>query len=139
MFVLTIATLVYFSYLRAQSNKSLSIDMSGVDKMQGTDFELYVAKVLRKCGCSDVSITKKTGDYGADILCCYKGVSMFFQCKRQDKPVGNGAVQEAFAAKTSYACSKDVVITNRTFTSNAKNLAARTGTILWDRKELERF
>lgn len=47
-------------------------------------------------------------------------------------PVGNNAVQEAFAGKSFYVCHVAVVMTNSTFTDSARQLASQLGVILWD-------
>lgn len=46
---------------------------------------------------------------------------------------GSKSIQEVEAGRIFYNCHVGVVITNRYFTRGAKELAQRTGTLLWDR------
>lgn len=107
-----------------------------IDGMKGTSFEKYFGELLKTNGYKKVSITKKSGDYGADIIASYQHQLIAFQCKRYDKPVGVRGVQEAVAAQKYYGCRKAVVVTNNSFTKNARNLAQRANVELWDRKKL---
>ena len=139
--ILWIAALALTVYIvsrkrRGKVYRSISEEMKKVDGMKGTSFEKYFGEVLKCNGYKKVSITKKSGDYGADIIASYQHRLIAFQCKRYDKPVGIKGVQEAAAAQKYYGCCKAVVVTNNSFTKNARNLAQRTNVELWDRKKL---
>jgi restriction system protein len=43
------------------------------------------------------------------------------------------AIQEVHAAKAHYRCKRTAVVTNSTFTRNARKLAKSLGVELWDR------
>lgn len=107
------------------------------DYMTGEDFETFIAQILGKIGFCNIQLTKGSGDQGVDILAEKDNIKYAFQCKRYDKTLGNKAVQEVFAGKTFYNCDIGVVVTNSYFTQSAKDLANRSGIILWDRNELE--
>lgn len=93
-------------------------------KINGYEYEERVAKSLRKKGYSNVTVTPKSGDYGADIVAINKmGERVCFQCKHYDGSVGISAVQEVNAANSHYGCTKAAVITNSKFTKAAKELA----------------
>ena len=98
----------------------------------GVRFERICAEVLRKRGYKDVILTAGSGDQGADILCSKNGLRYAVQCKYYQGPVGNHAVQEAFAAANYYDCDIAAVMTNSTFTQSAVSLAESTGVELWD-------
>ena len=98
----------------------------------GVRFERVCAQILRKRGFKDVVVTAGSGDQGADILCSKKGLRYAIQCKYYQGPVGNHAVQEAFAAANYYGCDVAAVMTNSTFTPAAVSLAESTGVELWD-------
>ena len=98
----------------------------------GYEFEEYMAGLLARNGFSNVSTTKKSGDYGVDILAEKDGYRYAVQCKLYSQPVGLTAVQEVFAGKKYYNCHVAVVATNNTFTANAIELASKTGSVLWD-------
>lgn len=106
------------------------------DRMSGTDFECFCADVLRGNGYQNVVVTKRSGDQGADVIAERDGVKYAFQCKRYDGDVGNAAVQEVFTGKQIYKCHVGIVLTNRGFTQSAKEAAASTDILLWDRSVL---
>ncbi|MBR0104897.1 MAG: restriction endonuclease [Firmicutes bacterium] len=120
------------SYLSGTKKRTPKI--SGKYKnMDGYTYENHVAKRLRSMGYRDVKITKKSGDFGADILAKdWKGSKICFQCKRYNGPVGVKAVQEAISAKTYYKCSKAAVITPSVFTEGAKKLAETSDVKLYE-------
>lgn len=130
--VLVLAWWVWRDWWRAYALRKL--DLSGVDKMTGTEFELLVAKLLRRDGYA-VAHTGKTGDKGADLLTSDYCV----QCKRYGIPVGTAAVQEAVTAARFHWRKYPVVVTNAGFTRGARELAAGTGCRLVGRQELSEW
>lgn len=100
--------------------------------LDGRDYEVYCCEYLKKQGFRNVQLTQASNDQGIDII-AYKNHRKYgFQCKYYQKPVGNSAVQEAFAGSAYYNCDKACVITNNTFTRSAIQLAEETGVILYD-------
>ena len=110
--------------------------MPDFDQMGGQEFEFFCADVLKKNGFSNISITRGSGDQGIDIIAFKDEVKYGIQCKCYSSDIGNKAVQEAFAGKTFYNCHVAVVLTNRHFTPSAKELAEKSGVLLWDRERL---
>lgn len=109
------------------------------DHMDGHDFEYYCAELLRRNGFSDVEVTRGSGDQGVDVLAYRNGKKYAIQCKNYSSALSNKPVQEVNAGKVFYGCDIGVVMTNSTFTSGAKSLAAATGVLLWDRRKIEEF
>jgi hypothetical protein len=107
-----------------------------IDVMSGNEFEIFTASLLRRIGYSNVVITKTSGDQGVDVIAERGGIRYAIQCKCYSSDLGNTPVQEVNAGKVLYNCHVGVVITNRYFTKGAKELAAATGTLLWDRDKL---
>ena len=105
-------------------------------KLDGPEFEAYVALVLEDNGFKHVEITKGSGDQGVDILAERNGKTYAVQCKNYAGAVGNFAVQEAYAGAQFYGCDVAAVICPGTFTRGAKELAESTGVVLWDGKRL---
>jgi len=105
--------------------------------MEGHDFEYAIADLLRHNGYRNVSVTQGSGDFGIDILARRKNVKYAIQCKRYKSAVGVKAVQEAGLGTDFYHCDAAAVITNSTFTKQAKTLAETTGVRLWGREFLE--
>ena len=105
-------------------------------RLDGPEFEAYVALVLKDNGFKHVALTKGSGDQGVDILAERNGRTYAIQCKNYAGAVGNFAVQEAYAGAQFYGCEVAVVICPGEFTRGAKELAGSTGVLLWDGKKL---
>ena len=119
--------------------KYSGISLADVDLMDGHDFEHYCADLLRYAGFTDITVTRGSGDQGADIIAYKDGEKYAIQCKRQNKSLGNKPIQEVFAGKAFYGCTSAAVMTNRDFTQGAIQAARATGVLLWDRDELCRL
>lgn len=104
-----------------------------IDLMEGHDFENWCAEALRNSGFTNVTVTPGSGDQGVDIVAEKDGLRYAVQCKRYNSDLGNTPVQEVFTGARFYNCHVGVVITNRNFTSGAKDAAAATGVLLWGR------
>lgn len=107
--------------------------------MSGLEFEKFVGLLLSQKGFTDVKVTKASGDYGCDVVATKDYIKYAIQCKKYSNPVGIDAVQEALGSKKMYNCHVAVVLTNNTFTPNAKILAEKTNVILWGRDVLSMF
>ncbi len=110
-----------------------------IDDMSGGEFEDFMAEILHRSGIEVLELTKRSGDFGADIIVMYEGERTAVQCKRYSRPIGVKAVQEAVSSMAYYKCDRSAVITNSTFTRQAQDLAAESGVILWDREAVEDF
>lgn len=106
-----------------------------VDRMEGTEFEAYLGYLFRKEGYR-VRMTKATGDFGADLILYDGKKKIAVQAKRYEKPVGVSAVQQVLAAKQFYECDEAMVVSNREYTRQAKQLAAVSDVVLIDREAL---
>lgn len=113
--------------------------MSSIDLMDGHDFEHWCAEVLRKNGFSDVEVTRGSGDQGVDVTAQKGGIRYAVQCKCYSSDLGNKPVQEVNTGKTIYHCQIGAVMTNRYFTSGAKQAAEATGVLLWDRNVVQQM
>ena len=100
--------------------------------MTGTEYERWCAEELKKLGFRNVRVTKASHDQGIDLVAEDRGIRWGFQCKYYSAPVGNDAVQQAYAGMTCYGLDRAAVLTNGTFTSSAKQLAEQTEVELWD-------
>lgn len=107
-------------------------------EMSGTEFEDYVARVVRSCGVP-VIMTSITGDWGVDIIVGRRPNRLAIQCKRQSRPVGTSAIQEVVAGAPMQDCTKTMVVTNHEFTPAARKLAELHGCELVGRSELPRL
>ncbi len=99
--------------------------------MDGYKFEKKCAAMLRRQGFTHVQIIGGSGDQGVDILARKHRRKYGIQCKYYSSPVGNHAVQQAFAGARYYDCDIAAVMTNSTYTEGARALAERTDVRLW--------
>jgi len=103
--------------------------LSFATDMTPQDFERWCAKIVSSNGWKTAT-TKATGDQGADVVAVKDGMRVVLQCKLYNTPVGNKAVQEAFAAQHHYRANASAVVANANFTAAAIALAATTGVLL---------
>ena len=108
-------------------------ELACVDAMEGHDFGHWGADLLRDLGFTKVEVTRGSGDQGVDILAEKDGIRYAVQCKRYHSPLGNKPVQEVHAGKEMYQCQIGAVMTNRYFTPSGREIAEKTGVLLWDR------
>ncbi len=109
------------------------------EEMTGLEFEQYFSELLVKNGYTNVEVTKKTGDFGADVIANLGGVKYAFQCKYYTTPVGFEAVYQIHAAKTMYGAHVAVVATNSVFTKPAQIAAEELKVLLWDGGKLSQL
>ena len=99
--------------------------------MDGYQFEYQCAAILKRKHFSKIEVTKSSGDQGVDIIAYKHRKKYGIQCKYYTYPVGNKAVQEAYAGANFYDCDKAMVMTNTTFTRSASELAEKLEVELW--------
>lgn len=100
--------------------------------LTGADFEYYVKGTLETFGYK-VETTATSNDYGADLVVTTgTGKTLCVQCKYYRKSVGVKAVQEVVAALPFYNANYGVVVTNSTYSQQAKNLALQNNILLID-------
>ena len=99
--------------------------------MDGYKFEKRCAAMLRRQGFTHVTLTGGSGDQGIDITARKHRKKYGIQCKYYHRPVGNKAVQEAYAGARYHECDVAAVMTNSTYTEAARALAESTGVRLW--------
>lgn len=81
-----------------------------------------------------MQLTPTSGDFGADLVGTDPtGRRVVIQAKRYQGNVGVHAIQEVLGGKAHHGAARALVITNSTFTPNARVLAAQSGVELWDR------
>ncbi|NMA48267.1 MAG: restriction endonuclease [Tissierellia bacterium] len=112
-----------------------------ISKMDGYEFENFIADLLRKMG-FDVEENKLSGDGGVDLI-AYSKQPVFrgkylVQCKKWEGSVGEPPLRDLYGVVLSNNANKGVMITNSSFTMNAiefadgKNLELIDGSILKD-------
>lgn len=114
-------------------NEHIKLYNDKFDYMTGADFEIYCADLLRKNGFTDVTVTSTSGDFGADIIATQNKIKYAIQCKCYSSDIGVDAVYQVTGGMKYYDANVGVVLTNRYFTRQAKELASKIGIVLWDR------
>jgi len=112
--------------------------LNEVDAMSGVEFEQYIAKLLRRNGFSNVSLTEKY-DMGVDVVAEKNGERWGIQTKRYNDLVKASAVRQVIAGLNSYNCTRAMVMTNSSFSNYAIKLARSNHCILIDRMELAKL
>lgn len=113
-------------------------NISQVDRMTGEQFEMYCKELFEKQGYK-VSTTKRSGDFGADLILEKNRNKIIVQVKRFKNNVGVSAIQEVVSALPVYRGQEAWVITNSYFTSSAIQLARANNVRLLNRDDLLRM
>lgn len=119
-----------------RSQQPASIQASGY--ATPSEFEHWCANQLR-CTGWNATVTAQAGDQGADVRAEKNGVILVVQCKFYNQPVGNSAVQEAFAAKAFYRAHIAAVVSTAGFTKAARALAVQSEVHLLIPEQLRTF
>lgn len=118
------------------------VGVADTDRMSGDQFEKWLEYQFRRAGYS-VRRTPYQGDHGADlILTGPQGVKIAVQAKQLSHKcgrVGAKALGEVMRGQKYYGCHQAWLITNRSFTDQAKFEARRLGITLIDRQGLIDF
>lgn len=93
----------------------------------GIEYEQFCSDYLNRHGYRDAKTTKASGDHGVDVIAYKRGKKYAVQCKYYSSPVGNKAIQEVYTGMALYNCDYGIVITNSTFTKQAKGEASKLG------------
>jgi restriction system protein len=120
--------------IREEEEKEAGFDLDNIP-FDGYAFEKWVADSLISFGWS-AEVTSASGDQGIDVIAEYKGKKLGLQCKLYSSSIGNKAVQEAHAGKLYYGADVVGVISNATYTSSARDLAAVTGVHLLSHRDI---
>ena len=101
------------------------------------DFEKFIAKLFEKMGYF-CNVTKKTGDYGVDVVARKGKDTIVIQAKKykHGNNVGNVDVQKILGAMWKYEANKAIVVTTSDFTVQAESQAKEAPVELWDRQTL---
>ena len=102
----------------------------------GVEFEQFLCDKINAQDGMHCEMTKASGDQGVDLIAYVADKKIAIQCKLYSEPVGNSAVQEVLAGRILYKCDIGCVVTNSSYTSSAKELAAGTGILLLDYRDV---
>lgn len=106
--------------------------------MSPQEFEILCGEALKGNGW-DVRQVGGVGDQGCDLVVTKAGTKGVIQCKLYSSPVGNKAVQEVYSGRGWEEAEFAAVVTNNSFTKNAKQLAAKNEVHLLHFEDLPRL
>ena len=116
---------------------NLDAEIRFVDRLNGYQFEDYVAWLLTQFGFSQVHQTDKDNDAGLDILAVRHSISYGFQCKHYRKrKVKRQTVKHTSDARHYYHVQHVIIVTNAYFSQLAKRDQKFFNVIFWDRNRL---
>ncbi len=114
----------------------LNTGIEQVKNLTPYEFEDWIAKFLSCCGFIAYT-TKRSGDYGVDVIAEKQGKKIAIQVKKYSNPLGIKCVQEIIAGMGYYSADEGwVVSTAPYFTKNAQELAKTKNIRLFNFKEL---
>lgn len=118
-----------------EAAEKTSVFSSFSSRMTPSEFEAYCAEELRRVGWQ-AYVTRGSRDQGIDVVASKNGTKLILQCKLYTAPVGNKAVQEAYAGKAYENAQFAAVVSNSPYTPSAQQLAATNGVLLLHYSEL---
>lgn len=128
--VLSPVLLIYFvcmkiKHIKNRKNRENFIKIctiSQINALSGLEFEEFL-KILFKAMGYEVSLTKRSKDYGADLVIVKSKHKYIVQAKCYSHTVGIKAVQEIISARAHYHIFGAMVVTNCDFSNEAQILA----------------
>ncbi len=121
---------------KQNAEKIMIYNISQINSLSGTEFEEYLKLLFEKMGYI-ASLTKKSKDFGVDLILEKKGRKTIVQAKCYSHTVGVSAVQEIISARSHYSINDAMVVSNQNFSKEAQILAEESGVMLAGRAELE--
>jgi len=135
-----VALVVWFlkrkSTLSTPKAKDLYLELQNVSAMSGTQFEVFVRRVLTALG-YNARVLGGSGDQGVDVIASKDGNKVAIQCKNYNKPVGNKPVQEVYAGSKHRRCDHAWVVAPAGYTKGAHELAQSVGVSLLDARAIQ--
>jgi restriction system protein len=123
---------------RLTARNALPVNISEIDLMDGIAFEQYLKPVFERQGYF-ATVTRGSGDYGADLILRKGRKKYVVQAKRYSSNIGVSAIQQVVAAVKYYKAHGAIVVTNQYFTPAAVQLAKVNGVRLIDREKLAKM
>ena len=99
-------------------------------------FEEFIGKLFEEMGYK-IEVTRKTGDYGVDVVARKHAETIVIQVKRWRNPVPPKEVNALLGSMVNYRATKAIFVTTSSFTKNARQIADRNPELeLWDMEKL---
>ena len=106
---------------------------SRFNNLSPSDFETLVTNLMSR-KFDTARTTKKSGDFGADVIATKGNKKIVVEVKRYKKRnnIGNSYVNNLIAAKDYYDADECIFVTTSDFTRAARTIAERSGVELWN-------
>ncbi len=118
--------------------KEIEVDLDkNFTHLSHFEFENFVGELFKKMG-YDTTVTRKTGDFGVDVIARNSKDTIAIQVK-QNAPgnhVGAVIVQNVLGSMWQYKANKAIIITTSDFTVQAEQQAREAPIELWDKRIL---
>jgi restriction system protein len=104
------------------------------------DFEHFIARLLNEMGYK-TQVTKKTGDYGVDIIAEKEGKRTVVQCKRNGEKnlIGNRQIQQLLGSMPYFKANHSLFVTTSFYTKQAIQQTKNAPIELWNKETLHRL
>lgn len=116
--------------------KEIRIGLSNnFSNLTAYEFEHFVARLLQEMG-YEADVTKRTGDYGVDIIAKKDKQIIAIQCKRYTETnlVGNRDIQRCLGSMHTINAKRSIFVTTSFYTKQALKQAEGCPIELWDKE-----
>jgi len=117
--LLSFSLLVFLVRWRRRRKKDLR-DLLEVGLKNPYQFEEFAKEYLKEHGFRSVRTTRKSKDFGADIVAKRRGSTVVFQVKRRNSTVEKEVVKELVAAAYIYGATEVGIFTNNELSNSLK-------------------
>jgi len=122
---LIIVVIVFILYFLWRKKKWKSVRLKQLENINNPyEFEVFVERVLKDLGYRVIR-TRKSRDFGADILLRKGRKKVVIQVKFWKNKLGEEVLKEVIASSYVYGAREGAVITNSYFSKNVMDLAER--------------
>ncbi|WP_127509282.1 restriction endonuclease [Actinoplanes solisilvae] len=139
--VIALAGAVYLKVEKARRFAEYERNVAVTDGMSGTEFEHYMARLMRRSGFRGVRVSGRAGDMGCDVVgYTPDGHKVVVQCKRYSNKLASGDVQKfAGTARDIHRADFPLLVTTAHVTNPARDIAGRCNILLVDRTSLAQW
>lgn len=121
--------------LNKKASTHIEESLESIRKLNGDEFVLWFANLLKDIGFSGIAIVGASHDEGTDIIAQKEGIHYCFQCKNQKQPVQKTAFKEVYYGKPAN-CNIPVVVATGNIAKTAIRSGEKRGIQAWDGKYL---
>jgi len=120
--IMVLVFILYFLWKRKKWKRERLKQLENIDNPY--EFEIFVERILKDLGYKVIR-TRKSRDFGADILLRRGRKRMVIQVKFWKNKLGEEVLKEVIASSYIYGAREGAVITNSYFSKNVIDLAKK--------------